>query len=157
MGKDIDRNITRQLWERFKNTFSRNDIIPVKNGGTGVNNLDSLYPKLVSDRYVKTVTIKDMQLEPGFTLQSDSTAKFIINKKSMYIDGWLHVLRSTGITSDKFISFTIPNISGYNINKITIGSNNTRISINNNICSLYCYFNQENDYNNYFDLFIPFI
>ena len=157
MGKDIDRNITRQLWERFKNTFTRNDIIPVKNGGTGVNNLDLLYPKLVSDEFVKTVNIKDMQLEQGFTLKSDSTAIFSINKKSMYIDGRLHVVRSTGITSDKFISFTIPHISGYNINEITIGSYNTRLSINNNICSLYCYFNQENDYNKYFDLFIPFI
>ena len=157
MGKDIDRNITRQLWERFKNTFSRNDIIPVKNGGTGVNNLDLLYPKLVSDEFVKTVNIKDMQLEPGFTLKGDSTATFNINKKSMYIDGRVHVVRSTGITSDKFISFTIPNISGYNINEIAIGSYNTRISINNNICSLYGYFNQENDYNKYFDLFIPFI
>lgn len=32
MGKDIDRNITRQLWEKNKNTFTRNDIIPVENG-----------------------------------------------------------------------------------------------------------------------------
>lgn len=26
MGKDIDRNITRQLWEKNKNSFTRNDI-----------------------------------------------------------------------------------------------------------------------------------
>ena len=36
LGKDIDKNITRQLWERLKNTFTRNDVIPVENGGTGV-------------------------------------------------------------------------------------------------------------------------
>lgn len=35
MGKDIDRNITRQLWERLKNTFTRNDVIPIENGELG--------------------------------------------------------------------------------------------------------------------------
>ena len=40
MGKDIDRNITRQLWERVKNVFTRNDVIPVENGGTGERSLE---------------------------------------------------------------------------------------------------------------------
>lgn len=43
MGKDIDRNITRQLWERLKNTFSRNDVIPIENGGTGENSISNTF------------------------------------------------------------------------------------------------------------------
>ena len=54
MGKDIDRNITRQLWEKnvstdnvpTDNVFTKNDIIPVENGGTGVNNLELFTQKL---------------------------------------------------------------------------------------------------------------
>ena len=54
MGKDIDKNITRQLWERLKNTFTRNDIIPVENGGTGGKNLLSILPDITNNtKYVK--------------------------------------------------------------------------------------------------------
>lgn len=77
MGKDIDRNITRQLWERLKNAFTRNDVIPVKNGGTGVNNLNAFYPNLATDTEITSIGIKDMPLQSGFTLQSNSTASFI--------------------------------------------------------------------------------
>lgn len=50
MGKDIDRNITRQLLEKETgvtgDVFTKNDIIPVENGGTGVNNLELFTQKL---------------------------------------------------------------------------------------------------------------
>ena len=54
MGKDIDRNITRQLWEKnastdnvpTDNVFTKNDVIPVENGGTGVTNLELFTQKL---------------------------------------------------------------------------------------------------------------
>lgn len=39
MGKDIDRNITRQLWERLKNAFTRNDVIPIENGGYNIKRI----------------------------------------------------------------------------------------------------------------------
>ena len=48
MGKDIDRNITRQLFEKNKNSFTRNDVIPVENGGTGVTNLEDYYITTIS-------------------------------------------------------------------------------------------------------------
>lgn len=70
MGKDIDRNITRQLWERLKNVFTRNDVIPVENGGTGETNLDLFYPKLVQDERVTRIMIANETLNNGFTLQN---------------------------------------------------------------------------------------
>ena len=157
MGKDIDRNITRQLWERFKNTFSRNDVIPVENGGTGVNNLELFYQKLVSDQEIKYINLKDIPLEPGFTLQNDSTASFSFNKKSMYIEGVVHIIRGSNITSKTFMKFNITGINNYSINNIKIGSFGTRMSINNNILSLSGNFNSENSYYNRFNIFIPYI
>lgn len=56
MGKDIDRNITRQLWEKNKNTFTRNDVIPVENGGTGVTNIKDIVSVITNGtKYIKTI------------------------------------------------------------------------------------------------------
>lgn len=56
MGKDIDRNITRQLWERLKNTFSRNDVIPVENGGTGETNSYDIIQSLTNNsKFIKII------------------------------------------------------------------------------------------------------
>ena len=157
MGKDIDRNITRQLWERFKNYFSKNDVIPVENGGTGVKDLDLLYPKLISDERIILSYVKSFKLEPGFTLQSDSNALFDINKNSMYIEGRIHVIRDNNIQSSKFIKISLPNVNGYSINKIKIAPYGTRLTINNNILSLDCNFTEKNEYNYIFNQFIPFV
>ena len=156
MGKDVDRNITRQLWERLKNTFTRNDVIPINNGGTG-GNLDYFYPKLVSDEHIKDIKIKDMPLKPGFVLQPDSTAEFSFNKKSMFIEGRIHIIRNPNITDSEFLQFTVPGIHGYSINKIKISPYATSMSLNDNILYLRGYFNQENSYNNVLYAFIPFI
>ena len=157
LGKDIDKNITRQLWERLKNTFTRNDVIPVENGGTGVNDLDLMYPKLISDELTILAYVNRFKLEPGFTLQSDSNALFNINKNSMYIEGRIHVIRDNNIQSSKFIKIPIPNINGYSINKIKIAAYGTRLSINNNILSLDVNFTEKNEYNYIFNHFIPFV
>ena len=54
MGKDIDRNITRQLWEKNKNSFTRNDVIPVENGGTGVTNIKDIVSVITNGtKYIK--------------------------------------------------------------------------------------------------------
>lgn len=55
-GQDIDRNITRQLWEKNKNVFTRNDVIPVENGGTGVTNTKDIV-SIISNgtQYIKTI------------------------------------------------------------------------------------------------------
>ena len=156
MGKDIDRNITRQFWERLKNTFTRNDIIPIKNGGTG-GNLDYFYSKLMSDEHTKSINIKDIQLKPGFVLQPDSNAEFSFSKKSMYIEGRIHIIRDPNITDIEFVKFNAPIINGYSINRVKINRYNTLMTINNNIIYLSGYFNGENSYNNHFDIFIPFI
>ena len=157
MGKDIDRNITRQLWERLKNTFTRNDVIPVENGGTGENNLESFYPKLVSDKRLVTFKIKDTHLLPGFTLQSDSNAEFQINKKSMYIEGRIHVKKNVISESNTFLKIALPNLNGYSIEKIKISPYATSMTIDNNILYLTGYFNTNNEYNNVLYSFIPFI
>ena len=157
MLKDIDRNITRQLLEKNKNSFTRNDVIPVKNGGTGVDNLELFYPKLVSDVNVQYIDIKHMNLEPGFTLQGDTNATFYFTKKSMYIEGVIHIIKSADITSTEFLKYTIPGINGYSISNLKIGSFNTLMSIDNNILTLKANFNAENSYYNRFNIFIPFI
>ena len=157
LGKDIDKNITRQLWERLKNTFTMNDVIPVENGGTGVNDLDLMYPKIISDERTILAYIKSFKLEPGFTLQSDSDALLDINKNSMYIEGKIHVIRDDNIQSSKFIKISIPNVNGYSINKIKIGPYGTRLTINNNILSFDVNFNSRNEYMHIFNQFIPFV
>ena len=156
MGKDIDKNITRQLWERLKNTFTRNDVIPVENGGTG-GNLDYFYPKLVTDERTKNIKIKDMPLKPGFELQPDSNAEFSFTKKSMFIEGKIHIIRKPNIIDNEFMNFIVPEIHGYSINRVKISKYATSMSINNNILSLIGYFNEKNTYNNDFNTFVPFV
>ena len=57
MGKDIDRNITRQLFEKNKNSFTRNDVIPVENGGTGVTNIKDIVSVITNGtKYIRRVT-----------------------------------------------------------------------------------------------------
>ena len=56
MGKDIDRNITRQLWERLKNAFTRNDVIPIENGGTGATNSQNVISNLTNNtKYITLI------------------------------------------------------------------------------------------------------
>ena len=156
MGKDIDRNITRQLWERIKNTFTRNDVIPVENGGTGVNNLELFYPKLVEDKYITRIEVKTLTPVNGFTIVGDTNLIIIINKKSMFFDGTIHVTRNTGITENVYLKHEIP-IKGYNINNIQIAQYESTLSINDNILSLGGSFNTSNEYRMRFQNFIPII
>ena len=156
MGKDIDRNITRQLYERVKNIFTRNDIIPVKNGGTGVNNLELFYPKLVEDNYITTIKVQNLTPVKGFTINDDTNLIITINKKSMFFEGTIHVTRNTGITDSVYLKHEIP-IKGYNIDSIQIAPYGSKFSIYDNILSLWGYFNTSNEYRMRFQNFIPII
>lgn len=157
MGKDIDRNITRQLWERFKNTFSRNDVIPVKNGGTGVNHLELLYPKLVQDYYVKRIDIINAKLEEGFTAESDCTAVINVNYKSFYIEGRMHISRNPNISSNNYLKIKL-NTGGYHINNISFAAGASRFSIVNDTLILEGFFTNTNTYDFRFPgSLVPFI
>lgn len=156
MGKDIDRNITRQLWERLKNSFTRNDVIPVENGGTGVNNLELFYPKLVEDEYVTKIEVKTLTPVEGFTINSDTNLAIIINKKSMFFEGTIHVTRNPGIKENVYLHHEIP-VKGYNIKNIQIAPYSSKISIIDNILSLGGYFNTSNEYRLRIEEFIPII
>ena len=156
MGKDIDRNITRQLWEKIKNTFSRNDVIPVENGGTGVTNLELFYPKLVEDKYTTSIVVNTLTPVKGFTINDDTNLVIKIYKKSMYFEGTIHVTRNTGITGYVYLKHEIP-ITGYNINNIQIGPYGSTLSINGNILSLGGDFGTSNEYRMRFQIFIPII
>ena len=158
MGKDIDRNITRQLWEKFKNTFTNNDIIPVKNGGTGVNNLELFYPKLVEDSYITKIEVNNLTpAVEGFTFNGNTKFSITLNKKSMYFEGLVNVTRNTNIATETYLIVDIPNM-GYNIKDIKIAPSESRISIIGNKLSLKGYFNPSN--NNYqyrFQTFVPIV
>lgn len=157
MGKDIDRNITRQLWEREKNVFTRNDVIPVENGGTGVDHLELLYPKLAQDYYVKKIFIINEKLDEGFTVESDSTAFIKLNYKSFYIEGRMHISKKPNISSDKYLKIKL-NHGGYNINDISFAASGAKFSIINDTLILEGSFNNNNTYDFKFPgLLVPFI
>lgn len=157
MGKDIDRNITRQLWEqKQQNAFTRNDVIPVENGGTGVNNLELFYPKLVEDKFITKINVNTLTPVNGFTINADTNLIIVINKKSMFFDGTIHVTRNTGITGNVYLKHEIP-IKGYNINNIQIAQYESTLSINDNILSLGGGFTTSNEYRMQFQTFIPII
>lgn len=83
MGKDIDRNITRQLWERLKNTFSRNDVIPVKNGGTGeTNSYDTVQSLTNNSKFIKIIqnTYKNEKIN------SIINATLSVNTNSIFVN-----------------------------------------------------------------------
>ena len=85
MGKDIDRNITRQLWEKNKNTFTRNDIIPVENGGTGVNNIKDIVSVITNGtKYIKRIenTYKNEKIDKIVNSYIE------INDNSIYLNMW---------------------------------------------------------------------
>lgn len=107
MGKDIDRNITRQLWERLKNTFSKNDVIPIENGGTGENNNLDAFRKLIdNDTYIRD--IQNTYKNPN--LDSIIDGVVYINKKSIYID----MYGEANILDDSINTFTIFAMSNIN-------------------------------------------
>lgn len=154
MGKDIDRNITRQLWERLKNTFSKNDVIPIKNGGTG-GDLDSFYPKLVSDTQLLELQKHSLPLLDGFHYLDTHTAYILLNKKSMFIAGVIDIARDSNITSDEFLNYKIAQ-GGYNIQHIRISTNGFYMSINDDILSLSGHF-ASNVFHLNVNVFVPFI
>ena len=156
MGKDIDRNITRQLYERFKNIFTRNDVIPVENGGTGVNNLELFYPKLVEDKFITKILVNTLTPVKGFTIDGDTNCSIVINKKSMFFEGTIHVTRNPDIITNVYLKHELP-IKGYNINDIQIAQYSSRLSINDNILSLSGHFESNNEYRMRFQHFIPII
>ena len=83
MGKDIDRNITRQLLERFKNTFSRNDVIPVENGGTGVTNIKDIIPLISNGTEYKKRFINEYKNEK---IDQKIFAYIDINSNSIFLN-----------------------------------------------------------------------
>lgn len=88
MGKDIDRNITRQLWEKEKNVstdnvFTKNDVIPVKNGGTGVTNTNDIVSVITNGtKYIRRVdnTYKNEKIDRIIT------GYLVINSNSFFIN-----------------------------------------------------------------------
>ena len=162
MGKDIDRNITRQLWEKETgvtgDVFTKNDVIPVENGGTGVNNLELFYPKLVEDSYINRIEVNNLTTPvEGFTFSGDTNFFIVINKKSMYFEGTVHVTRNTNIMKDTYLNLKIPDM-GYNIKEIQFAPYGTKISIVDNILSLKGYFDpSSNSYRYRFQNFVPII
>ena len=85
MGKDIDRNITRQLFERVKNVFTRNDVIPVENGGTGVNNIKDIVSVITNGtKYIKRIdnTYKNEKINKIVSSYID------INDNSIFLNMW---------------------------------------------------------------------
>ena len=157
MGKDIDRNITRQLWERLKNSFTRNDVIPVENGGTGVNNLELFYPKLVEDENITKIEVKTLTPLKGFTINSDTNLIIMINKKSMFFEGTIHVTRNPNVTTNIYLSHKIP-VKGYKINNIIFAPYANRLFINDDTLSLAGHFDTStNEYRIQLEKFIPMI
>ena len=157
MGKDIDRNITRQLWEREKNAFTRNDVIPVKNGGTGEKSLELFYPKLVQDKFIKKIFVINEQLIEGFKAESDCTAVILLHSKSFYINGKMHISRDNNISTNAYLKIKL-NHGGYDIHNITFKGNSSKFSIINDTLILEGFFDSKNTYNINFDgIFVPFI
>ena len=157
MGKDIDRNITRQLFEKNKNTFTRNDVIPVENGGTGENNLELFYPKLVKDKNIERISVIDAQLLEGFKAESDCTAVIFLNNKSFYIEGRMHISRNKTKSSNQYLKIKLNN-GGYDIHSIVFGPVYSRFSIINDTLIFDGFFDSANSYDVIFNgLLVPFI
>ena len=157
--KDIDRNITSRLYKAFNrvaNLHIIGGVLHPSSGGTGVTNLSSAYPYMVTDKFYKKLTQFDLHLSNGFTLGNDCIIDFYINQKSMYIEGKMHILREEGINSNEFCFFPI-GTTGYNIEGIKISSYATTMTIKNNIIRLSADFSSNNEINYNIDVFIPFI
>ena len=157
MGKDIDRNITRQLWEKNKNSFTRNDVIPVENGGTGEKSLELFYPKLVQDKFIKKLFVINEQLVEGFTAERDCTAVILLHSKSFFINGKMHISRNNNISTTEYLKIKLNN-GGYDIHNITFERNSSKFSIINDTLILEGFFDSNNTYTFNFDgIFVPFI
>lgn len=158
MGKDIDRNITRQLWERFKNTFSRNDVIPVENGGTGVKDLKVAFQRGINDRYIKQIDKRSITLLNGITMGSNFDAIFELNQNSIAIRNTISLKLNSPLAKGGMAipAISFPFESESYIENILI-TNYTRVSIKNGVCILSLFF-LTNEYNyDYGITFIPLI
>lgn len=145
MGKDIDRNITRQLLEKFKN------------GGTGEKSLELFYPKLVQDKFIKKLFVINEQLIECFKAESDCTATILLHSKSFYINGEMHISRDANISTNEYLKIKL-NHGGYDIHNITFKGNSSKFSIVNDTLILEGFFDSKNTYTFNFDgVFVPFI
>lgn len=124
--------------------------------GTGVNNLELFYPKLVEDKFITKINVNTLTPVKGFTINGDTNLIIVINKKSMFFEGTIHVTRNTGITENVYLKHEIP-IKGYNINNIQIAQYGSTLSINDDILSLGGAFNTSNEYRMRFQYFIPIL
>ena len=155
MGKDIDRNITRQLWERLKNTFSKNDVIPVENGGTGETSLVNLFGKSVNSKQIKEENKNTVTFNTGITPLDNFNAVIIVNTNSIVIRGTISVKKETSKQERaKILSF--PVVSDARINNILVYQN-TRINVINGICTILSGFSTNTFTMNYPTILIPFI
>ena len=134
MGKDIDRNITRQLYERFKNIFTRNDVIPVENGGTGVGNRQSaMYNLTDGSNFITQIKNKYIIAESGEV----ASIILFINTNSFFIDAGGEISNFSNV--DKYIKVAefklpddFPNVTiscVYNIRGTTFEIKNHVVSI----------------------------
>lgn len=155
MGKDIDRNITRQLWERLKNTFSKNDVIPVENGGTGETSLVNLLGKSVNSKQIKEERKNTVTFNTGITPLDDFNAIIIVNTNSIVIRGTISVTKETA-THETIKILSFPVASDATINN-TLAYQNTRINVTNGICTILVGFINNTFTMNYPTILIPFI
>ena len=155
MGKDIDRNITRQLWERLKNTFTKNDVIPVENGGTGVKDLNIAFQKGINDKQITTIDKESITLLNNITMESDFNASFILNKNSILIRDIIS-LKKEDTTRVTIPAIQFPFESESVIDNILV-TNNTRLSIGNGFCTLSFFFRSNTYKQLYNSFFIPLI
>lgn len=127
MGKDIDRNITRQLWERLKNTFTRNDVIPIENGGTGATNSQNVISNLTNNtRYIDL--IRNSYKNDKINKMIDSYIHINTNSIYLYIAGTYTVTNDDASTPLVLAVFrNIPILKDVKLNAVF---NSERASIN---------------------------
>lgn len=128
MGKDIDRNITRQLWEGSKNNFTRNDVIPVENGGTGSSNLSSLIPTITNNSDIGKRIQNNYKNEK---IDSIVRGSVVINTNSFYIDLSGSYNLSNIIANEQLVVAVFKNTGFYPKTKCSCVYNS-----NNAICSI---------------------
>lgn len=159
--KDIDRNITSQLYKLIntvKGLNIVNGVLQPSSGGTGSRSLSDAYPSMVKDSNFAKIGKADIHLRNGFTMADDFSLLITVNQKSLYFDGLMHITASSSADyTNGFLNITLP-IGGFDIKNIQISPNpySVRMSIQNKTLTLYGFF-PSNEINYTFNSFIPII
>lgn len=156
--EQADTQLQANIDTLSNDTFHKNDIIPIANGGTGASDADTAFANLSN-----VDATENFEMTIGEHASATDAIRLSIGKRICHIECYGQITLTNTTNTDTFVtvaSYNVPQLSGYDIN-ICYLSGDGRLVIKNGVISILQYLNKSTTQrvfpSNYFDGLIPFI